>query len=490
MQKQQSTNSSGEDPLPSRRMKRPILNLKVTGKSTKTGVSINVIDHEYSKRVQFRYPNHIWKQYGLKNRKKLVDNLTYVFTAHLPFLIGADSKTIYNTAYPQVYSWVNQTFMRYLPAYWFLHKGRRGMKTPTILKTLLNSSATFLGDRDDEPPEFPETFNKNVVIPFTFGKDSFITYHLAKELGLEPTLVYFNEPTEKYSDRHKQRLVKQFYKDTGEKVFYLNNTLGSLRAEGEDWFGWELALTSWALLAMPFAYMTKSAYIIYSNPKSNNLFLYDSDGYKVMPTYEESEQAMEEISLLTQSLSEGEVSTISFLMGISNLGIMAVLRDRYAKGTFKYLMSCWAETEYAKNKRWCGHCTKCARTYMYLLSQGVDPKSAGFEDDMLKKEKRDLYNVFGKKASGTGWDAFGLNTEEQALAFYLAILRGYKAPLLTEFKSTELYEKTKKNFKRLLDDYYSLHPERIIVGRWKPAVNKILKESLDKVKTEILELQA
>jgi hypothetical protein len=483
-----------EDPLPPRvvnshaQKKSPEICLKVNGKVTKTGLSINVVDHELSKKVQFRYPNHVWKQYGMANRKKLVDNLTYIFTAHMPFIVGKSARLTYNTAYPQVYSWVNQTFMRFLPAYQYLHKGKPNMETGTILRTLLNSTSAFLGDRDDQPPEFPETFNKNVVIPFTFGKDSFITYHIAKELGLNPTLVYFNEPTEKYSDKHKQKLVKQFYKDTGEKVFYINNTLGALRSEGEDWFGWELALTSWALLALPFAHMNKAAYVIYSNPKSNNNFMFDSEGYKVMPTYEESDQAVEEISLVTQSLSEGEVSVISFLMGISNLGIMAVLKDRYYEGTFKYLMSCWAENKYAKDNRWCCHCTKCARTYMYLLSQGIDPKVAGFRENMLKAEKMDLYNVFGKRASGTGWDAFGLNTEEQALAFYIAILRGFKAPLLSEFKRTPLFEEVKKDFKHLIEDYYSLHPERIIVGRWKPAINKILKESLEKSKEEILAL--
>jgi len=32
--------------------------------------------------------------------------------------------------------------------------------------------------------------DENVIIPFTFGKDSFLTYHTCMELGLNPVLVF------------------------------------------------------------------------------------------------------------------------------------------------------------------------------------------------------------------------------------------------------------------------------------------------------------
>ena len=36
-------------------------------------------------------------------------------------------------------------------------------------------------------------------------------------------------------------------------------------APGDGWFGWELALTSWGILSLPFAYSEQAKYIIFSN---------------------------------------------------------------------------------------------------------------------------------------------------------------------------------------------------------------------------------
>jgi hypothetical protein len=462
--------------------------VKITGSTSVTGMNIKIDSDELKSSLALEYPNSIWQKYLKQNKVKLLDNVTYIFTSHLPFLLKGNIRLEYNTGYPQTYSWANQCFMRFLPAYWYLQRGRRGTGVFPLLKTMLNSRTTFK-ETKDIPPSFPETLQKNVIIPFTFGKDSFLSYLVAKEIGLNPTLVYYNEPTELYAREHKLNLIRRFEKETGESIYFMDNPLGNLREIGEGWFGWELALTSWTLLSLPFAYVKKAAYIIFSNEWDVNKFFYDDEGLKVIPDYEQSAQALEELSIMTQSLSEGEVYTTTFLQGLRDLAIISIIKQRWGIKTYNFLMSCWAENESAKDKRWCATCSKCARLYVYMVACGIDPvKDAGFKDNMLELDKLHLYNVFGSNASGTGWDAFGLNTDEQALAFYLAYLRGNRDALTLKFKHTQLFKEVEANFPAIINTYFDLYPESSMPLQWRNKINKIYKDSLGVIRKEMLAL--
>lgn len=462
--------------------------VRINGRSINNGVEIKISSKQLTKSLSIIYPNSIWKKYPKENKVKLVDNITYIFTAHLPFLLKGNIRLEYNTGYPHVYSWANQCFMRFLPAYWYLYKGRRGTRVFPMLKTLLNSRACF-SETKDVPPSFPETIDENIIIPFTFGKDSFLTFSVAKELKLNPTLVYFNEPTEEYASKHKLELIKGFTKEFGEKIYYVENPLGSLREYGEGWFGWEMALTSWSLLSLPFAYHKKAGYIVFSNEVSCNDFFYDKENLKVVPDYEQSSQATEELSILTQALSEGEVYTTTFLQGLYEIAIVSILKDRYPK-ILKYLMSCWAENDSARDKRWCANCSKCARIYIFLVANGIDPiKDVGYKDNMLLKKFEKFYNVFGKLAVGTGFDSFGVNRDEQLIAFYLAYLRGNRGPLVLKFSKSPQFKEAESRFDDLVSKYFSLHKEFITPPQWKKKIDRIFESSLKKTRKEIKNLR-
>jgi hypothetical protein len=464
--------------------------MSVKTHNTKKGVTINIQSKVLNKNLSLVYPNGIWAQYKKENKIKLLDNVAYIFTAHLPMMLNGNIRMEYNTGFPHSFSYAYQCFMHYLPAYWYLQKAKRGTGVMPLLKTLLNSNYTF-AETNDIPPAFPETIDEHVIIPFTFGKDSFLTYHIAKEIGLTPTLIWFNDPVDDgYEGIHKQKLFASFSKRIKDKIYYLDNPLGSLREKGDGWFGWELAISSWALLSLPFAYAKKAGYILFSNEKSTNSFNYDDEGLKINPDWEQSALAIEELSLLTQSLSEGEVYTSTFLQGLNDLGIISILKHRYFDNTFQYLMSCWSdENPSSKSKRWCGTCTKCARLYIYLAANGIDPiRDAGFEDNMLTADKIHLFNVFGKKAAGTGWDAFGLNTDEQALAFYITYLRGNRDPLTMQFKKSPLFEYVKSKFHSLVSEYFGLHPEQTTPPQWKKKIHLLFKNSLSVVQKELFQL--
>ncbi|MEM5792925.1 MAG: hypothetical protein QXY45_01010 [Candidatus Aenigmatarchaeota archaeon] len=462
--------------------------VKIYGKSTRRGIKIDILSRPLKRSLLIEYPNGIWKNYPKENKVKLVDNITYVFTAHLPFLLNETIRLEYNTGYPHTYSWANQCFMRFLPAYWYLCKGKRGTGVFPLLKTMLNSRA-FFSETKDVPPKFPETIDENIIIPFTFGKDSFLTYNISKEIGLNPTLVYFNEPTELFAGKHKKELIEKFSKETKEKVYYMENPLGDLREYGEGWFGWELALTSWCLLSLPFAYKKKAGYIVFSNEASCNEFFYDRENLKVIPDYEQSNQATEELSIITQALSEGEVYTTTFLQGLHEIAILSILKNKY-RYSLKYLMSCWAETESARDKRWCADCSKCARIFVYLSAIGVDPiKEAGFQDNMFLPKFEKFYNVFGRMAAGTGFDSFGVNYDEQLLAFYLTYLRGNRDPLVLKFANSPAFKEAEERFDELVDKYFTLHDESITPIQWKRKIHKIFRKTLKDVRKEIKSLR-
>ena len=461
----------------------------VHARATRTGISLAISSKDsINARLSITYPQKVWNSFAADNKIRLLDNVSYIFTAHLPLMLDQTVRMEYNTGFPHSFSYAYQCFMRYLPAYWYLYKAERGKGVMPLLKTLLNSNYVF-AETNDITPSFPVTKDEHVIIPFTFGKDSFLTYLVAKEIGLKPTLVWFNDPVDEgYEAKHKKKLFASFSQLIDDEIYFLDNPLGSLREKGDGWFGWELAISSWALLALPFAYYHKAGYILFSNEKSTNAFRYDDEGMRLNPDWEQSALAIEELSLLTQSLSEGEVYTSTFLQGLNDLAIIAILKDRYYKHTFHHLMSCWSEEEDigSKTKRWCGSCTKCARIYIYLIANGIDPrKEAGFEDDMLVEQKKKLFNVFGKKASGTGWDAFGLNTDEQALAFYLAYQRGHRDPLLIRFAKSPLFRTTQKRFDELMKEYYGLHKEQTTPPQWKKQINALYQDSLSRVHKEL-----
>jgi hypothetical protein len=464
----------------------------VNAHSTSKGITISLFAKGFlNTKLSIDYPNAVWSSYNKDNKIKLLDNVNYIFTAHLPLMLDRTVRMEYNTGFPHSFSYAYQCFMRYLPAYWHLYKKKRGKGVMPLLKTLLNSNYRF-AETNDTPPAFPVTIDEQVIIPFTFGKDSFLTYHVAKELGLKPTLIWFNDPVDEgYEAVHKRKLFASFSKTIQDPIYFLDNPLGSLREKGDGWFGWELAISSWALLSLPFAYKKKAGYILFSNEKSTNAFSYDEEGMKLNPDWEQSALATEELSLLTQSLSEGEVYTSTFLQGLNDLAIIGILKDRYYDKTFSHLMSCWSEEEDegAATKRWCGSCTKCARLYIYILANGIDPrKEAGFADNMLELKKKKLFNVFGKKAAGTGWDAFGLNTDEQALAFYIAYRRGNRDPLLVQFARSPFYKKVHKKFSILVEEYYGLHKEQTTPPQWKKKIDSLYEHSLNRIKKELYQL--
>lgn len=463
--------------------------VKVTSNYSENEISIQVTSRVINKALKITYPNNLWKPLPKTLKDKLLNNIAYSYTAHLPLVLNCNIRLEFNTEYPQVCSWSNQSFMKFLPSYWHAYKSKRGTHILPILKTILNTTYTF-EPAHDEVYNFPKTSEKHVVLPFTFGKDSYLTYELVKKLGLKPILFWINDPLSPYESKHKKDLFKAFSKQTGDNIFCIESECETLREMEEGYFGWEIPLTTWAILAIPLAYKWKAKYVVFSNEKSCDSFFYDQDGLKVIPDYEQSSQAVDEISHVTQSLSKGNLFTTSLLQGLDDLAIVAILKSLSKETIFNSLMSCGSSHE-DDESRWCNTCSKCARLYLYLSANGIDPiKEAGFKENMFKMSKIGLYNSFGKTAEGDLYDSFGLNTEEQSLAFYLCYLRGLRDPLVREFKKTQAFLETKDRFLFLIEEYYSHCEDSVMPLFCKNKLYKYYEDTLEKVREELKNLMS
>ena len=89
------------------------------------------------------------------------------------------------------------------------------------------------------------------------------------------------------------------------------------------------------------------------------------------------------------------MKVVSLIEPLYELAVVKILHNRYPD-LGKYQMSCFPdENEYGKHHHWCGHCSKCARIYIFLKANGILPKRIGFKNDMLMLKYKHLYSLFG-----------------------------------------------------------------------------------------------
>jgi hypothetical protein len=167
----------------------------------------------------------------------------------------------------------------------------------------------------------------------------------------------------------------------------------------------------------------------------------------------------------------------SLVEPLHEIAIIKILHHRYPE-IGKYQMSC-GEVEVEKiENRWCQNCSKCARIYIFLLANGIDPKKVGFKVDMLDLKYKNKFSVFnGKNEKTYGYDKSLLGRDEQLLAFLLAFERGVKGKLIEIFKKNYLKE-AKEREKELRKKFFGIHSTRTLPEELKDKVLKIYREEL------------
>lgn len=449
--------------------------LEINRKVLHNGIEIKLGRKDYF----ITYPNPIWKDFPDVYRQTFADSLTYFLTMHLA--LSDRRKLIYNFPPPATESFFFKGMVYSLPETALTDSG------VTMTKLLRQLYNTHFNIEFRERPRYARFKNVNrnslnrAIIPFSFGKDSLLTFALAKEIGIEPFPIFFREPRNPYENRHKYKLAQRFFDEFDVDVNIFPVTPGWLRETTGLWWGWDLLLTQYTLLMIPYIFGTRAKYLFWAHEASCNDTFIDDEGFKVNPVFEQSYQWLLSTNSVARIMGSNSIFA-SLIEPIHEIAVMKILHNRYPK-IAKYQLSCFGEEIQAKTRRWCGVCSKCARIFIFLSAHGISPRRVGFNEDMLSLKKRPLYSVFqnGTGIKDSAYTESGLGRDEQLLAFYMAYKKGLKGPLMNEFKKLYLKD-VKKNENKLREKYFGVHTTNTLTYELKKPVMKIYEEELSKLR--------
>lgn len=451
---------------------------EISTKILDKGIQLKINDTN----INLLYPPGIWQRFPKIHKRILGQNIAYSFTLHLPYLFASLKKMSYNLPVPLSEPFFFKAFSLSLPATALMQTQKDKHLTSNLLRRLYEIDYTFSNKKTDIPPYNRTSLSDQAIMPFTFGKDSLLTFALARELGLRIHPVFISEPDYPYEVVIKKALAIPFRKEFRIKLAFLKNTLGVLR-ESSGWFGWELQLTHYSLMLLPYVYAKRAGYILFSNEQSCDDTVLDTDGFRYNPVFEQSHEWLLQNSLMTSIVGGNSLSIGTLLEPLYEIAIMKILHTRYPE-IAKYQSSC--DLEYkpkSGDNRWCENCSKCARIYIFLLAHGIDPKKLGYQRNMLALKYGSLYSIFSSnRIKEYGYDQSEAGKDEQLFAFHLAYKRSIKGTLMTQFVRKFL-KYTTKHERAFRKKYFGIHTTKTIPQPFKAKILRIYRQELSELAT-------
>jgi len=425
------------------------------------------------------YPEDIWPRYNEESKNRLMDNVAYSSTIFLPQMLGLNSIT-YNTHRP-----ISETFLFKNGIYDMSTCASSDDKSSKdyVLK-FFNTQYLFKQNviRLPEAVDFKDVprKQKTAIVPFSFGKESMLSFALCQELGIRPILVNFIESVNDFEYLHKKQLIEDFEKETGVRVYTIQYAPSMLRY-GRHWglhteLGWGLQTTEYSFLCLPFVEYFEADYIILGNEQSCNDTYYDKEGtltYKA--GYDQHGDWATQQGLLTSMLAGRKVEVISFMEPLYEIAITRILHARYPQYG-KYQMSCMADTDKAAKNRWCQNCVKCGYMYACACASGIDLKGVGFTENLFDDKHTAIFDHFFNYDPMA--PAYG-SQEELGLAFYIAAKAGHSGASIERFNK-DLSATFLQNFSKWAKQYLGINSSGNIPVSIRNQVLAIFKEELDR----------
>jgi hypothetical protein len=439
------------------------------------GIRLLYKNNEYS----MNYPQNVWFSVPKPIKIALRDNLALIATMHLPMVLPEIKGIKFSTGRPVLEPYIFQNFIFDIPSNTEVDKA----DTNEIIRKFL--TLDFMYEKSDifYPGHFPIEDSHRALISMSFGKDSILTYALAEELELEPEMIYIIEDSLKYEQKHKSILGKRFEKEFNKELNILNHETGKLRDYSylglpESEFGWGLQNTEYALALIPFAYAFKGKYIFFGNEQSTFATYFDKEGkWRIYPCYDQTHIWTKHIDQITQFFTGRTVRTGSLIEPLMDILVQRILIRRYPHYA-KYQMSCFTNSEAGKEYRWCHECSVCAKMYLLSVAGGMDPKAIGLKQNMLSKQYKSFFTLFGGSSALT-YANTGIGRDEQLFNFYLASKRGIDAPLIEEFKDSALYKEAKDREDELCNTFCKLYEAITVPKELKTDLMSIFREELN-----------
>jgi len=386
---------------------------------------------------------------------------------------------IYNIPVPLSEAYFFKSLLLSLPSTAIMQNRKEDRITSNLIRRLFEIDYVFSNKKSDIPPYNRSSMSDHAIMPFTFGKDSLLTFALARELGIKVYPIYIKEPDYPFEAEVKKILAQLFSKEFKIKIYFQNNDLGILR-ESSGWSGWELQLTQYSLMLLPYVYAKKAGYILFSNEQSCDNSILDGDGFRCNPVYEQSHSWLLQNSLMTSIIGGNSLSIGTLLEPLNELAIMKILHKRYPE-IAKYQSSCDLEFKPEGNGRWGENCSKCGRIYIFLLALGVSPKRVGFKHNLMAKKYKKLFSIFdSSKIKAYGFDQSKVGMDEQIFSFYLAYKKGIKGPLMIEFvrKYLGYAEKNRISFRKR---FFGIHSNKTVPNPVRSKIMRIFRQELAEV---------
>ena len=318
------------------------------------------------------------------------------------------------------------------------------------------------------------------ILSLSFGKDSLLTYGLAKEIGLKTYLAFIND-MEKYNLHElkiKKKIIKEFCKNQNEEVFLINDDTDNLfrnkKLKGQfDELDGTNGMLSFVLELIPLAFNRRAKYIIFGNERNLDDYFVNQENLKVYPSGDQSLPYMKEQNKYLHTLTNGHLQVISLVKPLYNLAEVKILYRRYPH-LLKFLMSCSSEN--LTNGRWCYQCTTCAWAFLYATAFGNNPKEIGINTNLFEKKYLQFFSLFNPKIEKI-YERPPQIREEQLLGFLLAYRNGFKGHLMNLFEHRFLKEAEKKEAS-LRKKFFGIHSTEILPKEFKDKVLKIFREEL------------
>ena len=447
--------------------------LEIYLKEITNGICIEFQGFQYS----IIYQDEVWNSTPLETRNALKDNLILATTMHLP-LIFDSNKVVYQSGRPLLEPYFFQNFLKDIPSCTEVDESN----TDEIVRKFLNTEFVFKDPEIKYPSINSVEGAHKALIGMSFGKDSLLTYAVADELDLDPKIVYIVEQSLTYEEKHKKNLAAKFKSEFGKELQILTHETGKLRdydylGMSKSEFGWGLQNTEYTLELIPFAYALNTKYILFGNEQTTAAsYLDDSNTWTIYPAYDQSHLWTVHLNQVSQAFSGRSVFTGSLIEPLMDMMIQYMLAHRYPE-IAKYQMSCFTENEFGAEYHWCHHCSVCAKMYLLCVGSGIDPRAIGLRENMLKKECKGFYTLFGGKTSLTYLNT-GIARDEQLFAFYSAAKKGVKADLIELFKESELYQEAKEREDELFKTFCSIYNSISVPKELKEKLISIYKEEL------------
>lgn len=450
--------------------------MKIAVSTTPTSSGFNV--HVNQKTYPVSYPLTVWKSFPENLHLPYAEFIAFMSTVHLAFPQGRIVD--YQFPAPYLESFFYHGLLMSMPENW-TDKENLKLKSSNFVKIAYNSffKTKFHGFTKESLEIVPKYYSvsKRVMVPFSFGKDSLLTYALCKELGYEIIPIFFIEPRNKYENNYKQKMIKEFEKEFHQPFEIFSVPLVGLKHLDSFSWGWDLLLTQYTMFLIPFLHYYQPEYFFWSNELNCSQLIVDPEGFQIDRTFDQHWRWLQTLNTALRIFGSN-TSLGSLVEAISEYADCIILHSRYPN-IARYHLTCQAEHP---KKRWCGNCYDCANTYLYLVSIGIDPKRVGLMDNMFSKQKSRKIKLFNSpKLKNYFWrDTFVFNRNEKLIAFYLADRCGINEYAVDMFKKEYLLE-AKKNLSSLKHTYLSVHDFHTAPAKFIKPLRTIFDEELRKV---------